>query len=71
MNLKEFSGYCFDEIGARKGYTRYHNSWYRLENEIVLGFGIESHRCHGFALTFQIVPLVCGVDIFGTGQMDY
>ena len=21
MNLKEFSGYCFDEIGARKGYT--------------------------------------------------
>ena len=21
MNLKEFSGYCFDEIGAKKGYT--------------------------------------------------
>lgn len=71
MNLREFSGMCFEEIGTKKGYCRYRNSWYRLENEILLGFGMESHRCHGFTITFQIVPLVCGVEIFNTGQMQF
>ena len=71
MNLKEFSGYCFDEIGARKGYTRYRNSWYKLENEILLGFGM--HKCRGpyFQIEFEIMPLVCGIRIERQGQLLY
>ena len=67
MNLKEFSGYCFDEIGAKKGYTRYRNIWYKLENEILLGFGMVSQRCHGYDIEFEIVPLSCGIWIYNTG----
>lgn len=69
MNLKEFCGYCFDEIGERKGYTRYRNSWFKLENEILLGFGM--HKCRGpyFQIEFEIMPLVCGVYIERDGQM--
>ena len=71
MNLKEFSGYCFDEIGAKKGYTRYRNSWYKLENEILLGFGMVSQRCHGYGIEFEIVPLSCGIWIYNTGEMRF
>ena len=71
MNLKEFSGYCFDEIGAQKGYTRYRNSWYKLENEILLGFGMRKMRGPVFDIVFESMPLVCGVNIDRTGQMNY
>lgn len=75
MNLKQFTGYCYDEIAEELGFVRYLNGYYKVTNRAVASFFLEQYRGRRLVRPrMEIFPL-CGVvptseDVTWTKQIE-
>ena len=75
MNLKQFTGYCYDEITKELGFVRYLNGYYKVTDRAVASFFLEQYRGRRLVRPLMEIFPLCGIiptseDTFGTKQIE-
>ena len=61
MNMKQFTGYCYDQIAQELGFVRYLNGYYKVTGRAIAAFFLDKYCGQRFVRPLMEIMPLCGV----------